>query len=101
MAFYYDTLSNGEQTQLPYHHHQLVELDHVSIHYGRRTVCSEVNFTVKQGDRIALLGANGSGKSSILKLICGEEISFTGTVRKGSQLNIPMFRRTLRFCRAI
>jgi lincosamide and streptogramin A transport system ATP-binding/permease protein len=49
-------------SQLAYHKNQLVELDHVSIHYGGRTVCSEINFTVEQGERIALLGPNGSGK---------------------------------------
>ncbi|MDF2911409.1 MAG: lsa [Sporolactobacillus laevolacticus] len=75
-------------SQLAYHKNQLVELDHVSIHYGGRTVCSDINFTVEQGERIALLGPNGSGKSSILKLICGEDISFSGTFRKGNQLKI-------------
>ncbi len=35
-----------------------------------------------------LSGANGSGKSSIIKLICGEEIDYKGTFRKGSQLKI-------------
>ncbi|BBH18974.1 Lsa family ABC-F type ribosomal protection protein [Paenibacillus baekrokdamisoli] len=75
-------------SQLAYHKNQLVELDHVSIHYGGRMVCSDINFTIEQGERIALLGPNGSGKSSILKLICGEDISFSGTFRKGSQLKI-------------
>ncbi|MBB3111586.1 lincosamide and streptogramin A transport system ATP-binding/permease protein [Paenibacillus phyllosphaerae] len=74
--------------QLPYHKHQLAELAHVSIVYGDRTVCSDVSFTIEQGDRIALSGRNGSGKSSLLKLICGEDITHTGTFRKGSQLRI-------------
>jgi len=73
---------------LAYHRKQLIELDHVSIHYGGKTVCSDISFTVEQGERIALAGPNGSGKSSILKLICGEDIAFSGTFRKGSQLKI-------------
>lgn len=77
-----------EISQLPYHKQQLAELDEVSIFYGDKSVCSEVNFTIEQGDRIALTGSNGSGKSSILKLICGEEIHHTGVIRKDSQLAI-------------
>ncbi|MDQ1912658.1 Lsa family ABC-F type ribosomal protection protein [Paenibacillus sp. GD4] len=75
-------------TQLPYHKHQLVELERVSMYYGEKKVCSDVSFTIEQGERIALSGKNGSGKSSILKLICGEEMSYTGTFRKGSQLKL-------------
>ncbi|GLX70465.1 Lsa family ABC-F type ribosomal protection protein [Paenibacillus glycanilyticus] len=75
-------------TQLAYHKPQLVELEHVSIYYGDREVCSDISFTIEQGERIALSGQNGSGKSSLIKLICGEKLSFTGTFRKGSNLKI-------------
>ncbi|MFD0714133.1 Lsa family ABC-F type ribosomal protection protein [Paenibacillus sp. GCM10027626] len=75
-------------TQLAYNKKKMVELEHVSIHYGEHTVCHDVTFTVEQGERVTLAGPNGSGKSSILKLILGEEIPFTGTFRKGSQLKI-------------
>ncbi len=47
-----------------------------------------MTFDVRRGDRIALQGRNGCGKSSILKLICGFDIPFNGTVRIGSGLKI-------------
>ncbi|MGO4498405.1 Lsa family ABC-F type ribosomal protection protein [Paenibacillus sp. 2RAB27] len=75
-------------TQLAYHKNQLAALEHVSIHYGEKVVCQNVSFTIEQGERIALSGKNGSGKSSIIKLLCGEQIDYTGTFRKGSQLQI-------------
>jgi lincosamide and streptogramin A transport system ATP-binding/permease protein len=75
-------------SQLVFHKHQLAELDHVSIYYGEKRVCTDISFTIEQGDRIALTGKNGSGKSSIIKLICGENMNYTGTFRKGSQLKI-------------
>lgn len=75
-------------TQLTFQDKKLVELTDVSIHYEDRTVCEGVNFTVEQGERIAILGKNGSGKSSILKLICGEDITHSGIVRKNNQLCI-------------
>ncbi|WP_426334741.1 ribosomal protection-like ABC-F family protein [Paenibacillus silvae] len=73
---------------LPYHKNELVECDHVSIFYGPNVVCKDVNFRVEKGDRIALCGANGSGKSSLLKLICDEDIPHTGVARKDQQLKI-------------
>lgn len=75
-------------SQLAFHKNQLAELDHVSIYYGEKMVFTDISFTIEQGERIALSGKNGSGKSSIIKLICGENINYTGTFRKGSQLKI-------------
>lgn len=74
--------------QLPYHKNQIVELEHISVAYDERSVCQDISFTIEQGDRIALSGMNGSGKSSIIKLICGEDIPYTGTLRVDSQLKI-------------
>jgi len=84
-------LESADQLKLSqpvYHKQQLLHLDHVSIQYGDRTVCQDVSFTINQGDRVALRGSNGSGKSSLLKLICGEAISHTGNADIGSRLQI-------------
>lgn len=75
-------------SQLVYHKNKLVELENVSIYYGDTIVCKDANFSIEKGDRIALKGKNGSGKSSLIKLICGEDINYTGNLNKGSQLKI-------------
>ncbi|GMA98070.1 Lsa family ABC-F type ribosomal protection protein [Pelosinus sp. IPA-1] len=75
-------------SQLNFHADRLVELVDISIFYGKKTACENVSFTIEKGDRVALYGKNGSGKSSIIKLICGENITYTGTFRKASQLKI-------------
>ncbi len=72
--------------QLPYHSDRLASFSDVSIYYGDRAVCSDVRFTIERGDRIALSGKNGSGKTSILKLLCGEDIRYTGEFLRGSRL---------------
>jgi len=75
-------------TQLPYHKSRYLTLSDVSITYGDKTACQDINLTINHGDRIALRGKNGSGKSSIIKLICGEDIAYTGQVDIGSGLKI-------------
>ncbi|WP_238948116.1 Lsa family ABC-F type ribosomal protection protein [Clostridium sp. YIM B02569] len=75
-------------SQLAYHKNKLLELENVSIFYEDTMVCKDVNFSIEQGERISLKGKNGSGKSSIIKLICDENIKYTGTFRKGSGLKI-------------
>jgi lincosamide and streptogramin A transport system ATP-binding/permease protein len=74
--------------QSDFHSDRMAELEDVAIFYGEKTVCTGVNLTIEQGDRIALCGKNGSGKSSLIKLICGENMTYTGKFRKASQLKI-------------
>ena len=74
--------------QTPFHTKRLASLVDVSVCYGETPVCRGVTFDIQQGDRIVLQGANGSGKSSIIKLICGEQIPYTGEVRIGTGLTI-------------
>lgn len=75
-------------TPLFHHADILLEAIDLSIVYGERTVCGPLNFTLRQGERAALLGKNGSGKSSVVKLLLGEEIPHTGTLRTASGLTI-------------
>ena len=74
--------------QIPFHTKRLASLVDVSVCYGETPVCNGITFDIQQGDRIVLQGANGSGKSSIIKLICGEQIPYTGEVRIGTGLTI-------------
>ena len=74
--------------QTPFHTKRLASLVDVSVCYGETPVCRGVTFDIQQGDRIVLQGANGSGKSSIIKLICREKIPYAGEVRIGTGLTI-------------
>ena len=47
--------------------------EHLSVTYGGRTVLRHARFRLRQGDRVALLGANGTGKSTLLRLLAGEQ----------------------------
>lgn len=50
------------------------------VAYDGRTVCNGVDFTLHQGERLALTGTNGCGKSSILKALVGQGGSLTGQI---------------------
>ncbi|MDF2524150.1 MAG: expZ, partial [Clostridiales bacterium] len=56
--------------------------------YGDKMVCDHIGFSIVQGQRIALQGKNGSGKSSVLKLITGEEMTYKGKLDIASGLSI-------------
>ena len=74
--------------QTPFHTKRLTQLKDVTIDYGDGAVCEKISFSIQMGDRIALQGANGSGKSSIIKLLCGQEIPYTGQLWLGNGLKI-------------
>jgi len=63
-----------------FHSRRLLEVRDVSIFYDGEPVCQEISFTLNQGDRLCLSGGNGSGKTSLLRLILGEEVPHTGRV---------------------
>lgn len=65
---------------------RLVEIKNLSIRYRDKIILEHINFTVNAGDRVALCGKNGCGKSSIIKLIIGENIQHTGDCRISSQI---------------
>ena len=62
----------------------MLKVDHLSVHYGVIQAVKDVSFEVNEGEVVTLIGANGAGKTSILRTISGlvrpsaGEISFLG-----------------------
>ena len=83
-----ETMDELELRPLSYHTDRLLELQDISIFYGDKRVCSGIDFDIRQGDRVCLSGRNGCGKSSILKLLLGENMIFKGNLHVGSGLKI-------------
>lgn len=65
---------------------RLLSCRDVTIRYDGRRVCGPVTFSLAPGERLALSGANGSGKTSLLRLLVGEQLDHTGSLEIASGL---------------
>lgn len=73
---------------LIFHSKRLIEFKNVSLFYNNRLICRDINFKINQGEIISLTGKNGSGKSTILKLIIGKNVKYTGNIYCAKNLKI-------------
>lgn len=69
---------------------KVLMLDDVGIRFGDRTLFTRVAMELRRGDRVALLGKNGIGKTSLLKAI-SEKIPFEGEIRLGAKVQIGYY----------
>jgi ATP-binding cassette subfamily F protein uup len=69
----------------------VAELADVGLSFGERRIVEGFSATILRGDKVGLLGANGAGKTTLLKLILGALEPDSGTVRRGSNLEVAYF----------
>lgn len=66
----------------------LISMQDITLYFGERQILNKISFDVESGQRIAVKGANGSGKSSLLKLLLGQLQPSGGTINRLSNLVI-------------
>ena len=66
----------------------MLTVSNLSIHFANRYLFDEVTFTIGDNDRIGLIGRNGTGKSTLLKIIAGEQIAEEGRIIKSNEYRI-------------
>src|SRR4051812_19625877 len=66
----------------------MITLQNLSVHYGAKELFNHVNLTLTPGNKYALVGANGAGKSTFIRILLGEEEPTSGTIEIGKNLNV-------------
>ena len=84
---------------LTHHARRLVSCSELDLWYEDRKVCGPLRFAVEQGERAALEGRNGSGKSSLLKLLMGQEIRHGGELSLAPGLQVSYVPQDASFLR--
>ncbi|MBO6233548.1 MAG: ABC-F type ribosomal protection protein [Clostridia bacterium] len=72
----------------------LIFAKNLQVRYNNKTIFDPISFEVDNGDRVAIIGKNGTGKSSILKIILGEEIQYNGEFKIANDLKISYISQT-------
>jgi len=76
---------------------EVFTIKNLSKSFGERVLFSDVELEVKGGERIALLGDNGTGKSTFLKILLGEETGTTGRIRFGPTVKSAYLPQIIHF----
>ena len=66
----------------------IINIEHISKIYGEKIIYADASFGVQQGDKIGIVGINGTGKSTLLRMIAGEEVPDEGQIIKQNGLKI-------------
>ncbi|MEO7728258.1 MAG: ATP-binding cassette domain-containing protein, partial [Burkholderiales bacterium] len=69
----------------------VAEMKDVSKRFGEKPVIANFSCVIQRGDKVGLLGPNGCGKTTLLKLLLGELEPDSGTVKRGTKLSIAYF----------
>ena len=72
----------------------MIHIEHVTKRYATRhgnvTVLDDVNLTIRPGEKVGILGRNGAGKSTIIRLISGAERPSAGHIRREMSVSWPL-----------
>lgn len=76
---------------------EVLIIDGVTKSFGDKTLFSDLELIIEGGERIALIGDNGTGKSTLIKLIMGEDIPDSGMLRRGPSVKTAYLPQIIKF----
>ena len=89
-----ETSEELKLSPVAYRAERILECRKLAPKYGGRPVCKPIDFELLRGERVALNGGNGCGKSSLIKLISGENIEYDGSFEIGAGVKISYVPQT-------
>ena len=66
----------------------IINIEHISKIFGEKVIFEDASFGIQQGDKIGIVGINGTGKSTLLRMIAGEEEPDEGQIIRQNGLKI-------------
>ena len=75
----------------------LITLEHISKSYSEKNLLKDVSLGINEGDKVGLIGVNGAGKSTFLKIVAGLDEFYDGTVTKGKNVRIEYLSQNQNF----
>ena len=74
----------------------MISVEGLKVEFGVKPLFSNVTFVINERDRIALVGKNGAGKSTMLKILCGQEHPTAGHVAVSTDTTIGYLPQVMR-----
>src|ERR1700727_3951464 len=74
---------------------QMIAINNLTFEIGARALYDEANWHIKPGEKIALIGANGTGKTTLLKIIVGDYTPTSGSISMAKDLTIGYLNQDL------
>ena len=71
----------------------VLQLRDISMGYGERILFKDINLDIYRGEKVALIGANGIGKSTLFKIIMNEILPLSGDIKFGTNVNVSYFHQ--------
>ena len=75
----------------------LLTIENLTHAFTERKLFDQADFSINEGDKVGLIGINGTGKSTLLKIAAGLEIPDSGKVTKGNQVTIRFLSQNPEF----
>ena len=66
----------------------LMTLENICKSYSEKTLLKNISLGINEGEKIGIIGINGTGKSTLLKIIAGAEIADNGTIVKANRVRV-------------
>ena len=70
---------------------KVIEAESITKSFGDKTILRPFSLTVQRGDRIAFVGPNGVGKTTLLNMLIGQDVPDTGVVKLGTNIELALF----------
>lgn len=75
----------------------VIKIQNLSKRFESKIIFENANMTLTYGEKVALIGKNGAGKTSLIKMILGEDLQFSGEIKLGASIKMGYIPQNIIF----